>query len=70
MNKSEISRAATTYKEENIRTWSQAMTDWVDDYNTGECLTGYSPAKYARTLMEKMERLADESTPPYPRVIL
>jgi len=39
------------------------MTDWVD-YKTGECLTGYEPAKHARTLIEKMERMADESSPP------
>jgi hypothetical protein len=64
MNKSEISRAATTRKTENIvLTWSQAMTDSVD-YNAGECLTGYEPAMHASALIEKLERMADESSPP------
>jgi hypothetical protein len=56
----DVGTEATTRKTENIVwTWSQAMTDWVD-YKTGECLTGYEPAKHARTLIKKMEALADE----------
>ena len=39
------------------------MTDSVD-YNAGECLTGYEPAMHASALIEKLERMADESSPP------
>jgi hypothetical protein len=56
----EVGTEATTRKDERIIwQWSQIMTDWVD-FSTGECLTGYEPGRHARTLIQKMESLADD----------
>jgi len=56
----DVGTEAITRKDERlIWQWSQIMTDWVD-YSTGECLTGYEPGRHAKTLIQKMESLADD----------
>jgi len=60
----EVGTEATTRVTENIVwEWCQAVTDWVD-LNTGECLTGYEPGRHAKTLIQKMEILADDLPEP------
>jgi hypothetical protein len=60
----DVGTEATTRKDERIVwDWCQAVTDWVD-LKTGECLTGYEPGRHARTLIQKMESLADDLPEP------
>ena len=60
----EVGTEATTRVNENIVwEWCQAVTDWVD-LKTGECLTGYEAGRHAKTLIQKMETLADDLPQP------
>jgi len=43
--------------------WSQVFCDWVD-FETGECLSGYSPSRHRKKFLSKLEILVNGDPPP------